>query len=166
MIYHVLSNIKHNGEEFKKGSFIEGALGEYTGLVEAGALAIVEGADTIEEAKEIVGKPAETPTATEAPKVEEQNTWGPRPDNALENQPLSEEEKDKAPEEQKTDAPTLVKYVVLKEFTVSDETSKNFGKHEVGSTIEADPEAAGTLVLDGYLEVAVENTNAPTGDNL
>lgn len=78
--FKVVSNLKHNGENFPKDSFMEGELEQLGHLVKDGVLLVVEGAESVEDAKVLfeAGLPSE-PVA-EVPAVEGANTWEPRKD--------------------------------------------------------------------------------------
>lgn len=168
MILHVQTNLNHNGTYYPKGSFIQSEEGEFVPLIEEGILKVVEGANTIEEAEEITGSTAgkAEETATEPAVPTAQDTWGPRPDNALENQVSGSNDTDANKDAENAPvAPVVAKFTVLQEFTIENKDSKNFGKHEVGAVIEADPVAAQPLVDNGTLTPFVEPA-APTGDNL
>lgn len=86
-IFQVRSNLNHNGEPKKAGSFFEGALESFTHLVKDGVLCVIEGATSLEHAAQIVAdevaKAAEK--ATDDVAVEPQNTWGPQPDKPEES---------------------------------------------------------------------------------
>ena len=78
-IYKVLSNLNHNGTSHAKGEYIDGEFAGSEALVLDGVLKLIEGATTIEEAKEIEAEASEQ----EAPAEEEvapQDTWGPTKD--------------------------------------------------------------------------------------
>ncbi len=77
-IYKVNTNLKHNGTDFAQGSFVD----EYTfgeeltaSFVADNVLVHVEGAETIDEAAEIV----ENKEEDSAP-IEPKDTWGPSPE--------------------------------------------------------------------------------------
>lgn len=85
-IFHVLSNLKHNGQVFEKGTLFAGEENQHQDLVKIGVLAVIDGAETVEEAKEIIGVNAEQAKApeAEAPKTTPQDTWGAQPDTVPE----------------------------------------------------------------------------------
>ena len=80
-IFLVLRNLKHNGEELAKGSLFEGTLEGFQQLVDMGVLRVVEGAETLEQAAEIVKGEVDAAvqkaeaTAAVAPK----DVWAPQP---------------------------------------------------------------------------------------
>ncbi len=91
MIIKVNSNVRHNGEDIPKGKVFEAEPGEFQGLINSGAMSVVDGATTVTEAETIVAEQeAVKPEAEEEKAPETQNTWGAQPD--------------KQPEEVKTDA--------------------------------------------------------------
>ena len=78
-IFLVKSNLKIDGDNFLAGSFIEGDTGRFSTLISDKVIEEVTGAETMEEAKEIVAK-RDAEVAAEAEIAEEakpQNTWGP-----------------------------------------------------------------------------------------
>lgn len=78
-IYLVKSNLKIDGDSFQGGSFIEGDSGRFSQLISDKVLEEVTGAETMEEAKQIVAK-RDAEIAAEAEIAEEtkpKNTWGP-----------------------------------------------------------------------------------------
>ena len=84
-IFQVLSNLNHSGTRYTKGQIFEGNLAEFGNLVTDGVLRVVNGAESIEEAKEIVAKEGETAVAeSTTPEKEPENTWGPKPDEVPE----------------------------------------------------------------------------------
>lgn len=80
-IFHVLSNVRFNGQDIPKGSFVEAGAGEFDQLCEGNepAMRVVPGATSIEEAQEIVAR--ETAQAAEAAEeaaaAAPQDTWAP-----------------------------------------------------------------------------------------
>lgn len=96
-IFHVQSNLKHDGTEYPTGSFIEGDAGTFNQLVNDGILVEVVGAETISEAKEIVEKDAEQKKeeAEILAEKEPENTWGPKKaeESVPEEEKLQPEEK-------------------------------------------------------------------------
>jgi len=78
-IYKVTSNIKHNGEDIKKGSFVEEFVGANT-LAADGVLKLVEGATTLEEAVEIDAEEIAKAGESVEEEVAPQNTWEPKKD--------------------------------------------------------------------------------------
>lgn len=160
MIFHVQSKLNHNGTIYEKGSFIISEE-NFSELCREGVLKQID-AETVAEAEAIVNAEADTAKAEANEEVKPQDTWGPRPADSIENQPLTPEEKQEEvkTEEAKTEqAPALAKYRVLKEFEIKNPESKNFGVHTVGAEIEADPSAAQALVEDGVLEAIVDGDN-------
>ena len=77
-IFLVLSNLKHDTETYEKGSFFAGELATFQSLVNENVLRVIEGASSIEEAKDIVAEAeVETEESSEEVTVEPTNTWGP-----------------------------------------------------------------------------------------
>ena len=76
MIYQILSNLKHNGEQMLTGGFFEGETKEFEHLVTDGVLRSFPGVKTIEDAKKIVISEKEKPEEVEET---EPNTWAPTP---------------------------------------------------------------------------------------
>lgn len=75
-IFLVQSNLKHDGVNFAKGSFIQGDADQFDILVQDRVLKLVEGANTMDEAKEMVDIEKESEPAEEkAPQPKD--TWGP-----------------------------------------------------------------------------------------
>ncbi len=82
-IFLVNSNLNHDNEVHEKGSFFDGELSVFQSLVDAGVLSVVDGASSIEDAKEIVEKNIEKASEPEVKQPESQNTWGPKPDEPV-----------------------------------------------------------------------------------
>lgn len=77
----VKSNVKHNSDWHPKGSIVMGELNEYGHLVTDGAFSIIEGAESIEDAKAIVEAEKVAVEETQIGDAPAQpNTWGPAPD--------------------------------------------------------------------------------------
>jgi hypothetical protein len=156
-IIQVLSNIKHNGEVLKAGDFIEREVAEFAQAIETGVMRVFN-VKTIDEAEAIVSKEVERAEKIVAPEPPE-NTFEAKPDSS----------KDKVQAD-----PNIAKFTVLKDFTINNKDSKNFGEHKVGEVIEADPTAAQSMIDDGTLELFVEPAPEkkedaplpPAGDNL
>lgn len=77
-IFHVLSNVRHNGTSYEKGAFVDGDISEFGQLVAMGVLAEVDAASA-DEAAVVVAleseqKAVETATVEAAKPA---NTWGP-----------------------------------------------------------------------------------------
>ena len=115
-IFKVISNIKHNGTDFTKGSFIAEEFVGSQVLVNDGVLKVIEGAETIEEAKAI---DAETQAIVESEEevVEPKDTWAPEPDEPIvatgtivndEETPTTEEEVVEEKEEEAGDVEPTV----------------------------------------------------------
>lgn len=93
-IYEVKNNIRHNTDIFEAGNIVaEEAFGEnaeesIADLIRSGAIEVVEGASTPEEAAEIIAK--KVAQAEEEAKVlaetAPKDTWGPQPDAAPEEE--------------------------------------------------------------------------------
>lgn len=102
MIYIVKSNLRHNGTDYPKGSFLsveEGAT-SFDSLVQDGVLELVEGAKTEAEAKEILAeKQGEVAPTEAAPVAKPQDTWGPQPDVEVVAAPQAAETAPSAPTE-------------------------------------------------------------------
>ena len=81
-IFKVISNIKHNGDDFLKGSFIADEFAGSEILVNDGVLKEIVGAETIEEAKAI---DAESQAIEESAEevVEPKDTWAPEADEPI-----------------------------------------------------------------------------------
>jgi hypothetical protein len=73
--FHIKSTVKHNGTTYTKDSVLQGELVEFQTLVNDGLFAVLEGAETLEEAEQIVADSKITP---EAQAKEDENTWGPK----------------------------------------------------------------------------------------
>lgn len=79
-IFHVVSNLNHNGTIHKKGSFFEGEVSEFESVISIGVLKVVEGAKDLEHAAKIIAEEATKQEVASAEVKEPQNTWGPKPD--------------------------------------------------------------------------------------
>ena len=75
----VLSKLNHNGTEYQIGSFIEGTMEEFGGLVESKVLRVIDAKD-LAEAKAIAAKG--TVVAAPVQPVAKPNTWEAKPDQA------------------------------------------------------------------------------------
>lgn len=73
--FKVLSNLKHNGEDFKKDSIISGEMAQLEHLVKDGVLVVVEGAESLEDAKVLANTSITPEEAPEVPAAEPVNTW-------------------------------------------------------------------------------------------
>ena len=81
-IFQVISNISHNGNRLNVGDIFEAELAEFEHLVKSGALKIINGVESVEEAKaQVEPEKSETSEKSEAPE-DQQNTWGPKKDEA------------------------------------------------------------------------------------
>ena len=82
-ILYVKSNLKHNGDTHKAGSFFEGEVSEYQGLINDGVLRVMDGASTVAQAQEILAKEVADAEAAQR-EVEAgtvaQNTWEAKKD--------------------------------------------------------------------------------------
>ena len=77
-IFQVTTNISHNGNQLKIGEIFEAELAEFEHLVKSGALKLIEKAESVMEAKDIIeADKAVAPEKMEVA-VDEQNTWGPK----------------------------------------------------------------------------------------
>jgi hypothetical protein len=96
-IFLVKSNLKHDGEVFATGSFMEGDQGRFQSLVNDKVLEVVEGAETFDEAKAIVEKKNAEKVAEEqaAEDNKPQDTWAPTKEEDTTG------EEDKTPEDAK-----------------------------------------------------------------
>lgn len=160
-IFVAIDNIKHGDQFLKAGTVFQGVVSEFAQLIEDGAIRLLDEARDIAHGVEIIA--AEQAQKVEAEQAKEseapQDTWGPA------KEPVVAPEETQATDTETTTpvvAPELAKFNVLKEFEVTDETSKNFGKHAIGEVIEANPVAAASLIADGTLAPV----DVPTGDNL
>lgn len=163
-IFEVLSNLKVDATLHMAGTVIEEEIQKLTQCIETGIVRIIENATTIDEGKAIVAEKAAVAAAAPAAViVEPENTFGPKPDG--------EGESTTTDQETGNTNEVVVKFSVLKEFEITNKESKNFGIHKVGDVIEANPEAAQSMVDNGTLELFVEKKDdtvvIPTaGDNL
>lgn len=89
--FKVLSNLKHNGDEFKKDSVIEGEMEQLGHLVNDGVLLVVDGADSLEDAKELAKGDLSPVEAQEMPKNEPANTWEAKKEPVVADMPKEEE---------------------------------------------------------------------------
>jgi hypothetical protein len=162
--YKVLSALKHDGDLLQVGTYVMSELTAFEDLAKQGILKLIEGAESMEHAMELDG----AKQATEVEEVKPKNTWGPTdPEKEADTTTdTTDADTTKTDDATKPVEPTLKKYKVLKEFTVENKDSKNFGTHAVDSFIEADPAGAQGLVDNGTLELVADTTDADTGDNL
>lgn len=164
IIYEVLSTIKHNGAEIKKGSFVTES--EMTGtetLVAEGILKEVVGATTKEEAATIVAQIAEEAAAAAEEVVPPVNTWGPRPDVEPQND-AGDDVVAGTDTNANTDAdaPVETKYKVIQAFQIDNEESRYKGSYEVNDVVALDVAAATALIEAGV----VAPTEEDNGDKL
>lgn len=95
----VVSNLKHDGTDYKKGQFIDSEPSVFQGLINEGVLRVIDGAETVKEAEEILAEEVAAAGDEEvaaAPK----DTWGAVPDA-----PEEVEEKKEEPKEEVAAAP-------------------------------------------------------------
>jgi hypothetical protein len=165
IIYQVLSNIRHNGQDIKTGSFIDST--EITGvetLLAEGIILEIDGATTKEDAKEIVESTVASQKDAEEETAAPTNTWGARKDDE-DTEEDKEDVKDETPKGPKTEEVVLEKYTVLKAFEVDDENSKYKGTYEEGDEILLDIDTATALISGGVVE-AIEEVKEEDGNNL
>lgn len=104
MIFKVLSNLNHNGIAYTAGSFITGEGATFDSLVADKILKIVEGAESVEDAKILDSEPTAETTAEETVVAKPADTWGPQPDIDPNPAPVDTEPKaETAQDEQKGD---------------------------------------------------------------
>lgn len=148
--FHVKSNLKHNGDEFKAGSFFEGDAGLLMGLINDNVIVAVD-ADSMEEAREVMAKKLAAKAEAEEIAEEEkpQNTWGPTPTEEKEPEVQTEVAGTVPPAE--TTEPTGTETAPLN-TTAPEGTVAPTEATEVAGTVTPDA----TVVAPG----------ADTGDNL
>lgn len=97
-IFQVLSNIRHSGTDYLTGSFFEATVEEFAHLVSGGALRIIDGATSVQEASDMVAKEMADAQmkAEQAVAVQPPDTWAPSPEP--ETTPVSPESSAPAPE--------------------------------------------------------------------
>lgn len=78
-ILKIESNLNHNGTYHVKGDFMEADASSFEQLISEGVLSVVEGANTIEEAKAMVEEAMASAVATEEAQAPE-NTWEAKKD--------------------------------------------------------------------------------------
>lgn len=85
-IFLALSNIKFNSEAIKAGDVFEGDTETFEGLVKDGVVRIVEGAENLEQAADIVRKEVAEKSAAAATAVANapKDTWAPSPEKPAE----------------------------------------------------------------------------------
>ena len=155
IIFQVLSNLNHSGTRFEKGQFFEGNYSEFGNLVNDGVLRVVHGAESIEEAKEIVAKESETAgpeTSTE--EKEPENTWGPKPD---EIEIPKEEVVNVNLEEYKGE---MGNYKITGVAEYTDETGVKTGELEIGSIQNLPKEIGQIFVEKGVAEEVTPEASA------
>ena len=173
-IFLVKSNIKHDGTEYKKGSFFEAEYDAFQDLVNDGVLRVVAGASSVEEAEAIIAKENEETgeQAIKEKEVQPENTWGPKADEPK----APEKVEDPKPEEYNG---PMGKYKITGVASFTDEKGEKQGELEVGSIQNLPKEIGDQFVTDGVaVEVTEEkapsevgsDANKPedkiTGDNL
>lgn len=125
-IFHVLSNLNHSGDIYKKGEFMEADLDTFKHLVTDGVLRVVEGAKTIKEASKIIEREQVKAEEIRSAVVAPRNTWGPQKDE--EEVPEKEDVIDDIPpgEVGKGDVPpTAQSNTKIDSVKKSDETGDN-----------------------------------------
>jgi len=96
--FEVKGNVKFNGVEYKKDTIVSGEVSEFQSLVNDGLFFVLEDAETLEQAQEIVESSKKT-IEDEEIEVPPENTWGPKPDKEEEETPSTEEEDEEESEE-------------------------------------------------------------------
>lgn len=116
----VLRNIKHDGEAIVAGQIVEAAEGAFLGLIEAGAMRVIEGATSIEDAAEKVKAElaAKGIAAQAVAAAKPANTWPDKPAPApVEEKPAdttvetTETTEEKAPETKTEETPVVAPVV-------------------------------------------------------
>lgn len=79
----VLSNLKHDGGLFEKGSILEAAEGAFEGLVKSGILRLVEGAKSIEHAAELAAAEVTAAAAKAGAVAKPKDTWAASPEKPV-----------------------------------------------------------------------------------
>lgn len=104
-IYLALSNIKFDNEAIKGGDVFEGAAETFDGLVKDGIVRVVEGAESLEQAAEIVRSEVSQKSSAAAAAVANapKDTWAPSPEKTETTPPTETTEK---PVETSTTIPT------------------------------------------------------------
>lgn len=189
-IFLVKSNIKHDGTEYKKGSFFEAEYDAFQDLVNDGVLRVVAGASSVEEAEAIIAKENEE-TGEQVAKekeVQPENTWGPKTDEPEEKKDQQNADANAGastdagnPEDKKVEEYNgpMAKYKITGVASFTDEKGEKQGELEVGSIQNLPKEIGDQFVTDGVaVEVTEEkapsevgsDANKPedkiTGDNL
>lgn len=80
-IIKIESNLRHNGTDHVKGDFMEADASSFEQLISEGVLSVVEGANTIEEARAMTEEAMASAVATEEAQQPE-NTWEAKKDEA------------------------------------------------------------------------------------
>lgn len=165
-IFLVKSNLKHDGEVFATGSFMEGDQGRFQSLVNDKVLEVVEGAETFDEAKAIVEKKNAEKVAEEqaAEDNKPQDTWAPTKEEDTTDQ-TGEEQKglvnvneEKKEGEEKTDAEVKLydgpmgKYKITGVAKYNDEKGNEVGELEVGSVQDLPKPVGDDFVAQGVAE--------------
>lgn len=161
LYFKVLGNIKHNGATFDKGSVIEGELATFQPLLEDGVLAIIDGAETREEAEVLAGTPAVAPEVVE--EVEPENTWGPKPDEP-------ETDDNATPDDGEVVDVKIGNYRIIGEAPYTDENGDKKGTLEIGTIYELPIAVGDAFVADGIAEIVPtdengEQVDAPVEEN-
>lgn len=180
-IYKVLSNLKHNGVDYLKGTFFQSEPeSAFNVLVSDGVLRLMDGASTIEEAEKMDAEEMENAKQVEQEKeaTAGDNTWEPKKDDevtAPENDVVTPEtkepevvttpENDDAPKDDidTTNVGPMGKYKVTGEiFPLNEDGTQKDTAIEIGTIVDV-PEVVGdTWIVEGLAE-KVEETASTVG---
>jgi hypothetical protein len=175
----VLSNLNLGGTLHQAGTIIEDDVSAFLNLIEEKVLEVIEGAESLEDAKAIdAEKQAQVAKAeAEAEGQEPENTWGAKPDEDV-TPPAEEVAPVEAPGAEVTapastettatteQAPELVKYDVV--TLIDTGTVEAPAVQEIGTVVELDPAAEATLhwVEEGAIKIADTTPAEETGNDL
>lgn len=157
-IFLVLSNVKHNGTEYKNGQLIQEDETESLNiLVRDGVLRLLDQAKSISDAEYILEKGKEINDKKEISEKEKEpeNTWGPKKD-----------EPEQKVETDVYDRP-MAKYKITGDAFYTDENGVRTGSHKIG-TIQNLPVEIGKIFVDGGVaeEVVDENVDPSKGKEI
>lgn len=162
-IFLVQSNLKHNGQFFKKGDLMEGDAGAFRHFVIDGTLREIEGASSFAEAEEFLASEAEKEAeAPEQEVAEPANTWEAKKEPKVKEETKVEETTtdttDSKEEEVKEETQTIKRVITEEDLKDNPELAK-LGV-QVGDEIE--------LPVDEETKALVEENKSPedTGDDL
>lgn len=179
-IYQVQSNVRHNGDSYVKGTLLSSDE-SFDQLVSDGLFKVIEGAETIEEAKKIVEEEKELESMeNESGDVAQANTWEPqkesKPEESTEPKNETAEKKESkgflggifgGKKDDATEPYTgpMSQYKITGIAPFLNEKGEQEGLHDIGTVQTLPTEIGDVFVTDGVAEKVDETVDASANTN-